>query len=281
MRRNLQNVVVRNNDTGGRLQNGSVTYKGGRKIASKRGSRHDIIPMDRRELESRQSLDAMLSSGLLTQDKQLAGILQEVREISNSLQSNTADLQTLNRALRRTVLCALKRSLLDRELRSLALTDELTGLYNRRAFLAVASQQLKLGRRKGQGILLLFADVNNLKDINDCHGHREGDLALIRAAHALEQTFRDSDVIARLGGDEFAVLALEASSQDEQAILGRLKDSLQAAAASEGRYELSLAVGVARFDPKHSLSLEALLAEADHAMYKEKRNRPRLSATRP
>jgi len=137
------------------------------------------------------------------------------------------------------------------------------------------------GRRKGQGFLLLFADVNRLKDINDCYGHAEGDLALIRAAHALGQTFRDSDVIARLGGDEFAVLALEASSQGEETILARLRESLQASAASETRYELSLSVGVARFDPKHSVSLEALLAEADRAMYEEKRSRPRFLATRP
>jgi diguanylate cyclase (GGDEF)-like protein len=97
----------------------------------------------------------------------------------------------------------------------------------------------------------------------------------------LGQTFRDSDVIARLGGDEFAILALEASSQDEGAILARLRDSLRSAAASESRYELSVSVGAARFDPRHTSSLEGLLAEADRAMYQKKRNRPRIVPTRP
>src|SRR4029077_20951716 len=110
---------------------------------------------------------------------------------------------------RRTVLCAVKQSLLDRELRSLALTDDLTCLYNRRAFFALATQQLKVMRRRGLGLLLFFADVDHLKEINVTYGHREGDLALIRTANALEQTFRDSDIVARLSGDEFAVLALE------------------------------------------------------------------------
>jgi diguanylate cyclase (GGDEF)-like protein len=280
MRRNLRKLIVSNRDREGRLY-GNVTHENDRRAESKRRYQLDVMPSDLCKPYSWPSLDEMLSAGLLTQDKQLAGILQEVQDISRSLQTDAANYRTLSRALRRTVLCALKCSLLDRELRSLALTDDLTGLYNRRAFFALASQQLKVGRRKGQEFLLFFADVNRLKDINDCYGHREGDLELIRAAHALRQTFRDSDVIARLGGDEFAVLALEASSQGGKAILNRLEESLRGAAASESRCELSLSVGVARFDPKHPVSLEALLAEADHAMYKEKRNRPGFLATQP
>src|SRR5258706_326325 len=86
-------------------------------------------------------------------------------------------------------------------------------------------QQLKVARRKAQGLLLFFADVDNLKEINDSHGHREGDFALIQAADALERTFRSSDVIARLGGDEFAIMALEAGREDKEIILRRLKKS--------------------------------------------------------
>ncbi len=226
------------------------------------------------DLAASNALDELLASELLAgKDSHLAGLLQEVDEISSSLQLENADRENLNNAVHRTVLYAIRSSLRDRQLCSLALTDDLTELYNRRAFFALASQQLKVGRRTGQGFLLLFADVDNLKQINDRYGHREGDLALIRAARALGKTFRDSDVIARLGGDEFAVLALEASSHDEVAILGRLKESLLTAAGSEDRYDLSLSVGVARFDPKRSLPLEALLAEADRSMYREKNNR--------
>jgi len=218
----------------------------------------------------------MLSSALVAQDKELARILLEVDQISKALKAEAADAKTLGSTLRRTALCAVKQSILDRELRSLALTDDLTCLYNRRAFLALAGQQLKVTRRNAQNLLLFFADVDNLKEINDTYGHREGDLALIRAADALEQTFRNSDVIARLGGDEFAVLALEASCENQEVILRRLEKSLKGSNADESRYELSLSVGMARFDSKHPVSLGKLIAMADEAMYEEKKNRPKL-----
>jgi len=161
-----------------------------------------------------------------------------------------------------------------RELRYLALTDDLTCLYNRRGFFAAATHQLKLSRRNAQGLLLFFCDVDNLKTINDSYGHREGDLAIVRAADALERTFRGSDILARIGGDEFAVLAMEASTQSEEVILRRLEKSLKKSNANQSRYEMSLSVGLARFDPKHPVSLGALVAQADRAMYEEKRNRP-------
>jgi two-component system cell cycle response regulator len=161
----------------------------------------------------------------------------------------------------------------DRELRYLALTDDLTCLYNRRGFFAAATQQLKVAHRNAQGLLLFFCDVDNLKTINDSYGHREGDLAIARAANALEHTFRGSDILARLGGDEFAVLATEASTQSPEVILRRLEKSLKRSNASQSRYKVSLSVGLARFDPKHPVSLGALLAQADQAMYEQKRSR--------
>jgi len=226
------------------------------------------------------SFDDALSSSLLTRDKVLAGVLHEVEEISKSLKSATPDTLALSKTLEKAVLGALKQSILNNELRSLALTDDLTCLYNRRAFLASATQQLKVARRKGQRLLLFFADVDNLKDINDSYRHHEGDLALIRTAYALEETFRDSDILARLGGDEFAVLALEASSPNQEVILHRLEQNLRRSSADESRYPLTLSVGVARFDPKYSFSLGDLLSQADHAMYEKKRTQPRFFAHR-
>lgn len=161
-----------------------------------------------------------------------------------------------------------------RELRYLALTDDLTCLYNRRGFFAAATHQLKLARRSAQGLLLFFCDIDNLKTINDSYGHREGDLVIVRTADALERTFRGSDILARLGGDEFAVLTMEGSTQSEEVILRRLEKSLKKSNANQSRYEMSLSVGLARFDPKHPVSLGALMAQADRAMYEEKRNRP-------
>jgi diguanylate cyclase (GGDEF)-like protein len=218
----------------------------------------------------------MLSSALLASDDELGQILHEVEEISKTLKSNDPDDQTLRIVQHPAVWSAVRQTLLDRELRYLALTDDLTCLYNRRGFFAAATQQLKVAHRSARGLLLFYCDVDNLKKINDSYGHREGDLALIRAADALEQAFRDSDVLARLGGDEFVALALEITPKDQGVILRRLRTTLRKVSAEESRYQLSLSVGVARFDPKSAVSLGDLMARADRAMYEDKSSRRRI-----
>ncbi len=238
----------------------------------KQRSSRKVLAMGRRIGSAQEGLEEILSSALQTADDELGQILHEVDEISKSLKLDAPDTRTLRAVAHPAVWCAVKQALLDRELRHLALTDELTCLYNRRGFFAAAVQQLKLAGRKAQSLLLLYCDVDNLKKINDSCGHGEGDLALIRTADALEQAFRDSDTLARLGGDEFVVLASEASSQTQEVLLRRLEKALKNSSAGESRYELSLSVGVARFDPKHAVSLGELMAQADEAMYEQKRN---------
>ena len=234
-----------------------------------------VLSMGRRECPSGGVPKEELFSALLVGDNELGHILQQVDEISHTLKSDAPESQKLSNALQLTVSCAVRQTLLERELRSLALTDDLTGLYNRRGFLASATQQLKLAFRNTQELLLFFCDVDNLKKINDSYGHGEGDQSLVRIADALEQTFRDSDILARLGGDEFAVLALEASSQDQEVILDRLETNLEKSSASESRYELSLSVGVGQFDPRRPISVRELMAQADQAMYEQKGKRTR------
>lgn len=218
-----------------------------------------------------ESLESILSSALRSEDAELNEILSALEEIAQSVKAGTPHPPEVEKALQKAASSALKQSLLDREIRSLAITDELTGLYNRRGFLASATHQIKLAQRNGQNVLLLFCDLDNLKGINDSYGHQEGDLALIRAADALEDTFRDSDIIARLGGDEFAVLASEASLPNREDILPRLEESLARANNAETRYQLSLSIGVARFDPLNPSTLGELMARADKNMYVHKK----------
>jgi two-component system cell cycle response regulator len=203
-------------------------------------------------------------------DDGLGQVLQQVDEISHALRLESPQNQNISKALQLTVSCAVRQTLLERELRSFAVTDDLTGLYNRRGFWASATQQLKLARRNAQEVLFFFCDIDNLKQINDSYGHAEGDRALVRATVALVQTFRNSDILARFGGDEFAVLALEASDRYQEIILDRLKKNLEKSDPSGTRYKLSLSVGVGRFDPRCPVSLAELMAQADQAMYKEK-----------
>lgn len=240
---------------------------------SKQGSNRKVIAMGRKNSPQENGLAENLSSALQAADSEFGQILQEVDEISKLLKSDRPDTQTMRVATHPAVWGAVKQALLDRELRYLAITDDLTCLFNRRGFFAAATHQLKLAQRSGQKLLLLFCDVDNLKKINDCYGHREGDLALIHIADGLEQTFRDSDIVARLGGDEFVVLATEASVQTSEVLLRRLEKALKKSNAGESRYQLSLSVGVARFDPKRAISLGELMAQADEAMYQQKRIR--------
>lgn len=240
---------------------------------SNRGSVPRVFPIDRGTRPPEKGLEETLSSALRATDSELGDILHEVDEISQVLKSNNPDKQTLRVAAHPAVWSAVKQALLDRELRHLALTDDLTCLYNRRGFFAAATQLLRLANRNSQSVLLLFCDFDNLKKINDTYGHREGDLALIRAADALERSFRGADVVARIGGDEFAALALEASSQGQAVILKRIQKALKKANAGESRFLLSVSVGVARLDPKHPVSLGELMLQADKAMYEEKRKR--------
>ncbi len=236
-----------------------------------RQSSKKVVSMDRGQSASKETLTVALDAALRSADPELDQILSALEEISMGLKSAAWKAPNLENALQRAASCAVRQSLVDREIRSLAVTDELTGLYNRRGFLPAATHQLKLAHRQGVDALLLFCDLDNLKQINDSFGHREGDLALVRAADALEETFRDSDILARLGGDEFAVLALDASSPSRQAIVPRIDESLEKANAEEARYTLSFSIGVARFDPHTPTSLGELMGRADQEMYTHKK----------
>ena len=162
---------------------------------------------------------------------------------------------------------------MEETLRALALLDDLTGLYNRRGFLTLGQQQLKAADRAKRRMVLLFADFNGLKRINDAFGHPEGDLVLIETADVLKETFRESDIIARIGGDEFVVLAIETGGTPAEILTTRLQENLEARNAREGRrYKLSLSMGLARYDPERPCSIDELVARANIAMYERKRS---------
>jgi diguanylate cyclase (GGDEF)-like protein len=160
-------------------------------------------------------------------------------------------------------------------LRALVLIDDLTGLHNRRGFLTFSEQHLKLARRTNQELLLVFLDLDGLKQINDTFGHSEGDRALAKTAKVLKQVFhRELDLIARLGGDEFVVLTMDSLHQSSESIYLRLQKHLEIVNTDiNGGYRLSFCIGVTHFDPKSRTSINDLMAEADEALYKNKRAR--------
>jgi diguanylate cyclase (GGDEF)-like protein/PAS domain S-box-containing protein len=162
---------------------------------------------------------------------------------------------------------------LQEQLKSSAITDYLTGLLNRRGFFTLAEQQCKLADRTGQRMSLLFIDLDNMKQINDTLGHKEGDRALIDTASLLRKTFREADIVARIGGDEFAVLLTAHSEPDiEQTVSGHIQHNLNVHNTQSGRpFLLSFSMGFAHYDPEHPCSVGDLLTSADIRMYEVKK----------
>jgi diguanylate cyclase (GGDEF)-like protein/PAS domain S-box-containing protein len=155
------------------------------------------------------------------------------------------------------------------KLEKLTITDALTGFYNLRGFLALAKPKLKLSLRKMENILLIYADMDNLKTINDNSGHQEGDKALAEVANILKNTFRESDILARLGGDEFAILAIDAC--DEKVIQERIQKNMDSYNNKVNPvHKLSLSVGIVCYDPEKPCTLNDLLSKADALMYENK-----------
>lgn len=162
---------------------------------------------------------------------------------------------------------------MEREIQNLSLRDELTGLYNLRGFHLLGEQALRLARRSQAPFSVLFIDLDNLKQINDAHGHSAGSSALTETGRLLRATFRETDVMARIGGDEFAV-AGQFNHSDISVLTLRLRDSAAQRNAHPGQnVALSFSVGHVTTDLNDQDPLHILLAKADEAMYEEKRRK--------
>jgi diguanylate cyclase (GGDEF)-like protein len=164
--------------------------------------------------------------------------------------------------------------LLNDRLREQSFADELTGLYNRRGFTALASQELKVSLRAKRNAVVFLIDLDGMKQINDRLGHEAGDGALLEAASVLRNTFRDSDIPARMGGDEFSVLAIEANEEQAALLVKRLQSQVAEANAASGRaFSLAMSAGYAVFHPDSPRPLADLITLADEAMYADKQRR--------
>ncbi len=160
---------------------------------------------------------------------------------------------------------------LEEKLRTLSLTDELTGLYNQRGFFTMVEQLLRLAKRQKKGIFMLYADMDNLKGINDTWGHQEGNRALIDTANIFRATSRESDIIARIGGDEFVVIPVGATGDNIEMITARFQKNLKDYSTKNKRsYTLSISFGISYYNPESPCSIDELLRQAEKFMYDEK-----------
>jgi diguanylate cyclase (GGDEF)-like protein len=210
------------------------------------------------------------SRPLLGEDEKILGgvvfyhDITERKEMEKRLAKYADELKSSNEELQKTQV-ALHR---------LASVDELTGLHNRRGFLSLAEQSLKLARRAQKPFALVFVDLDGLKWINDTLGHGEGNRAITDAAFVLTDSFRHSDVLCRLGGDEFAVLMVDASEETARIVRERLESKVEKLnKKGERPYKLSLSIGMLMCGSDENLPLESLLEKADALMYEEKKKK--------
>jgi diguanylate cyclase (GGDEF)-like protein len=148
----------------------------------------------------------------------------------------------------------------------LSLTDDLTGLFNRRGFMVLAARQLRVARRALGNAWVLLADMDGLKPVNDNLGHDVGDRLLCSAARVLRSSSRDLDIVARIGGDEFAIFG--AGEGAPTGLVERIQGAIDLHnMRDEKGLKLSMSLGMEYCEPTKATSLESMLARADKAMY--------------
>src|SRR4030042_3046341 len=170
------------------------------------------------------------------------------------------------------LLARIQHVKLQEKIRAMSVTDELTGLYNRRGFFTLAERELKIANRYKKKMFLIYADLDNLKEINDTFGHLKGDMILIESAKLLRETFREADIIARIGGDEFVVVLIDITEVDAETAISRLRKNIDIHNEKKPHgYKFSISTGIACYDPEFPSSIIELLDNADKSLYEQKR----------
>ena len=165
----------------------------------------------------------------------------------------------------------------ERQLNTLSITDDLTGLYNRRGFLTLAEERIQTAQAGDDSdeLFIIFADIDGLKQINDTYGHDEGSSAIKKVAELLSKSFRNSDIIARLGGDEFVILVANAGYGTREIIINRIEKNIAGYNVRKNHpYEISVSLGAVPIEFNGSkVTVDEFLREADSLMYQQKRKK--------
>jgi diguanylate cyclase (GGDEF)-like protein len=194
---------------------------------------------------------------------------EELQAANRHLTEQATELRSLNAALEKEI---EERERLAKELERLATIDELTGLYGRRHFMALAERELARRRRTGVPIIALMLDLDHFKRVNDTHGHAVGDLVLRELGAVMRAGLRELDVAGRMGGEEFAVLLSDTTDAQGLEIAERLRATMERRQVSQDNgpaVSCTVSIGVAL--QKYDESLDDLLNRADGALYAAKR----------
>jgi two-component system, cell cycle response regulator len=197
-----------------------------------------------------------------------------IRALQEGAQDYLPKAQISGPLVWRALRYAMERQRVQLELLNLSLIDELTGLNNRRGFLALGEHHVKQANRSGMPFMVAFVDLDGLKRVNDTFGHQEGNRALVEAANVLRDSCRRSDILSRIGGDEFAILIADVDKDCADVVLRRIQKKLDSCNANPGRlYSLSLSVGIVAANLAEDINLEQLMHKADALMYAQKQKK--------
>ncbi|MBI5601057.1 MAG: diguanylate cyclase [Gemmatimonadetes bacterium] len=237
-------------------------------------SMHDFVPLELRAVlvTSPASSDASLATRLRGQLRSATGRLTDVElTVGPCLYLDRPAVVLLARDI-------TQQLRYERDLQALALVDELTGLANRRGFAFFAEAEVARARREQHTSVVVFADIDGLKQINDAHGHAAGDQAIKLVAQAFKSILRESDIVARWGGDEFVALIGEGGEAAAGQMGARLTGAIAALRPAGQPFTVTASLGVSTLDP--ALSLAEAMERADQALYHRKGTRGETSDRR-
>ena len=213
----------------------------------------------------------------------LYGLLVNELEIANSYSVSSAATQlsvTLRslfmieeqNRVKQSLQISLERFIRDNtKLEEIAQKDELTGLYNRRGFISNAERVLEEPSNQGKVAIICYADMDNLKLINDKYGHDDGDFALKTCSQILLESFRDMDIIGRIGGDEFTSLAVTGSDCDVDSMKARIDKITKRYNRFAGKpYQIEMSTGIYKFKITGKVDIYEMMNNADQLLYQEK-----------
>ncbi|WP_334019501.1 sensor domain-containing diguanylate cyclase [Alteromonas sp. S015] len=162
------------------------------------------------------------------------------------------------------------RAIAEEKLRKLAMTDSLTGLFNRRAFVDKCHQLSTQSNRVSVAVI----DIDHFKEVNDTYGHDAGDQALISVAHLIEEYYVEPDIVSRLGGEEFAIVAISDNKKDEERRFNKLREAVEKTEVKYKTDTISVTISIGAVFAEDSLNVDfsGLLSKADKLLYTAKKN---------
>ena len=246
---------------------------------------HKYTPNDRRH--------TMVLTPLLTNEVQHGLLLCET-DLSNFNRIYSTSIQ-LGTSLKFLSLMKQEMAIQDRleqtmneirdkndQLNAISVTDELTGLYNRRGYfetVQIAKQRKEFSGKHG---LIGYIDMDNLKQVNDQFGHKDGDFALISISNTLRKSFPRGTIIARIGGDEFAIFTPDMTGHTIEDITNSLKTCQERVNEQSGKpYYIEFSIGLKSIICNNILDIEAEMSDADKELYKAKQNKRKIVAKQP